>query len=400
MPEPSQSSTAYDIRQVTPAEHAESGIGQYAFGASPQPPDKDDDTWLRYLEPLRLTMSYEDDVPVAKVAVQPMTLNVRGAVIPMGGVGGVSTMPAGRRKGHVRALMTAALAQMRDDGLPVSTLYPFRESFYERLGYAGWPLPRYATLQPSDLLPLLRVEKPGTFEHMRIADGYETWVAFLRDYQRDHHGFALRHPENMASVKHENKHWLVLVHEDGVITAAMTYRITGYHEAMVVHTFYARTVGGRYHLLEWIARHADQVKEARIRLAADALPELWYRDLAAHSSTIDREAWDPPMGRIVSVDALDGIPVGDGQVPVTITDEYCPWNSGTWTLRGAGGALEVARGGTSITSLTIQGFAALLFTGTDPDALAWRGWGQVDAIAADRLRTLFPPAVPYLHEEF
>lgn len=404
MPDSPRTPTNYDIRLVTAAEYLATRIGQYAFGASPQPPNTDeDDRWQRYLEPLRLTMSYEDGVPVAKVGVQPMTINVRGAIVPMGGVGGVSTLPAGRRKGHVRALMTDAFARMREDGLPVSVLYPFRESFYERLGYAGWPLPRYATLHPADLLPLLRVEKPIAFEHVLIADGYDTWVAFLSTYQREQHGFALRHPGNMIEVQDGNKHWLVFVREGDEVTGAMTYRITGYHEAMLVHTFYARTATARYGLLEWIARHADQVKEARIRLTADALPELWVRDAAAHTATIDREAWDPPMGRIVSVDALGGIPAGDGEVTLNITDEHCPWNGGAWTLRGAGGTLEVSRAAakaTAITSLTIQGLASLLFTGTDPEALHWRGWGTVTEVAADQLRALFPPAVPYLHEEF
>src|SRR4051794_35886 len=98
---------SYDIRLVSAQEFADSGIGQYAFGASPQPPEKESDPRsARYLEPLRLYMSYEGDVPMARAAVQPMTINVRGTVLTMAGVGGVSSMPAGRRKGHVRALMT------------------------------------------------------------------------------------------------------------------------------------------------------------------------------------------------------------------------------------------------------------------------------------------------------
>jgi predicted acetyltransferase len=407
MPDPTESATtpAFDIREVTTREYADSRIGDYAFGASPPPPRPDqqqaeDERWLRYLEPLRLYMAYDGGTPMAKAGVQPMTLNVRGRVVPMGGVGGVSTMPAGRRKGHVRALMTHAFARIREDGQPVSALYPFRESFYERLGYAGWTRPRYTTLHPADLQPLLRLDKPGAVEHMMIADGYDAWAAFLRDYQAQTHGFALRHPDNMVSERDENRTWLVLVREGGEVTGAMTYRITGYTQSLIARTFYARTAAAHYHLLDWVARHADQVKEARIRVAADAFPELWYRDLEAPTATNDEENWAAPMGRVIAIDGLSGIGAGDGEATVEVVDEFCPWNSGVWTLRGSGSLLEVTPGGTPSASITIQGLSALLFTGTDPDVFPFRGWGAVDAATATGLRTLFPPAAPFIHEEF
>jgi predicted acetyltransferase len=402
MPKPSANQNpAFDIRQVSTAEYAATGIGDYAFGASPQPQSAaDEHRGLQYLEAMRRLVSYDTDAPMAKLGIHPMTINVRGTVLPMGGVGGVSTMPAGRRKGHVRALMTQAFAHMREDGQPVSALYPFRESFYERLGYAGWPRPRYTTLNPSDLLPLLRTEKRGTIEHMRIADGYDAWVEFLRTCQSGRHGFSLKDPVHMAGLRDDNNVWLVLVREGDEITGAMTYRITGYIGSLIARTFYTRTATARYQLLEWIARHADQVKEARVRLPADVYPELWFGDLEAPTTTNDEENWIAPMGRIIAIDGLNGIGADDGEVTVELTDEHCPWNAGSWTLRGAGGTLEITQGGTPTATLTVQGLSALVFGSHEPEALVWRGWGDPDVDTIARLRAIFPPAVPFLHEEF
>jgi hypothetical protein len=401
MPAPSETQRpAFDIRQVSTAEYAGTGIGQYAFGASPEPSPENDNRGVDYLQAARLLVSYDAGAPMAKLCTHPMTINVRGSVVPMGGVAGVSTMPAGRRKGHVRALMTQAFGHMREDGQPVSALYPFRESFYERLGYAGWVKPRYATLHPAELQPLLRMDKPGTIEHMRIAGGYDAWVAFLRNYQADCHGFSLAHPTNMARLRDDDNVWLVLVREGDEITGAMTYRITGFIGSLIARTFYTRTVAARYQLLDWIARHADQVKEARVRIPADVFPETWFRDMEASTATIDKENWDAPMGRIISIDGLSGIDAGDGEVTIDVTDEHCPWNAGTWTLRGTGGTLEVSPGGTPTASLTTQGLSALLFTGADPDMFRYRQWGELDPTTAEALRALFPPAVPFLHEEF
>ncbi len=39
-------------------------------------------------------------------------------------------------------------------------------------------------------------------------------------------------------------------------------------------------------------------------------------------------------------------------------------------------------------------------SGIDPVALPYRGWGQVQADAIEALRSLFPPIVPYLHDQF
>jgi predicted acetyltransferase len=394
--------TDFDIRLVGPEDPAYITMALYAFSESPSTLDDDDKDYHKYLSRARIFMSYDGAAAVAKVGTHPMTINVRGSVLPMGGVGGVASMPAGRRGGHVRALMTRAFEQMREDGLPVSTLYPFRESFYERLGYASFPAPKFVTLNPTDLVPLLRTARTASAEHMMIADGFDRWVEFLQTYQEEHHGFALQNATRMASIRDENKRWLTLVREGSEITGAMTYNITGHGHGhtMKVRTFLARTVAARYQLLEWIGRHADQVEKARIRVSPEEAPELWYRDLNDAIQTDGEDSWGPPMGRIVSLGRIAGIGAGDGEVTVEIADEQCPWNTGVWTLRGSGGTLQVEQGDVPLATLTIQSLSALIFNGIDPDILPFRGWGNLDAEASAQLRSLFPPAAPFLYEEF
>lgn len=394
--------TDFDIRLVGPEDPAYVSMAIYAFNESPSKLDDDDKDYHKYLSRARIFMSYDGGSAVAKAGVHPMTINIRGSVLPMAGVGGVACMPAGRRGGHVRALMTRAFEQMREDGQPVSTLYPFRESFYERLGYTSFPAPKYVTLNPSDLVPLLRKEKTATAEQMLIADGFDRWVTFLNAYQADCHGFALQNAIRMASLRDENKWWLTFVREGSEITGAMSYKITGHGRGhtMKVRTFFEHTVAARYQLLEWVARHADQVEKVRIRVAPEATPELWYRDLDDAIQTDGEDSWGPPMGRIISLDGLSGISAGNGEVTIKVTDEQCPWNQGVWRLRGTGGTLQVERGDVPSATLSIQGLSALLFNGIDPAVLSFRGWGCSDAATSDQLRALFPPALPFLHEEF
>ncbi len=61
-------------------------------------------------------------------------------VMPMGGIGGVACLPASRGKGYTGKLLQAALAQMRDLQMPLSSLFPFSWEFYRRYGWewVGW----------------------------------------------------------------------------------------------------------------------------------------------------------------------------------------------------------------------------------------------------------------------
>lgn len=389
-----------DIRLVDASNPAWLELGTYAFESSPQDITAEDQAYIKAAAESRIFISYDGDIPLAQAIIHPMAMNVRGRVFPMGGVSGVASMPAGRRGGRIRGILTRAFAQMREDGQPVATLFPFRESFYERLGFVTMPSPKFVTLNPADLVPLLRMDHAGRAEHMRIADGFDRWVEFLRVYGQEHHGFSIANTARLETIRQRNRWWLILIKQGEETTGAMTYRLGGEDKPMTVHSFLARTVAARYGLLEWIARHTDQVPKARIRVAPAEQPEFWWPDLADAIQTDGEDSWGAPMGRIVSVEQLSGISAGTGEVALEISDPQCPWNEGTWTLRGAGGVLDVVPGGVAGMRLPIQGLSALLFNGLNPEVLRFRGWGDIDPAAGEHLRALFPPALPFLHEQF
>jgi hypothetical protein len=142
------------------------------------------------------------------------------------------------------------------------------------------------------------------------------------------------------------------------------------------------------------------VPTVQIPVLPGELPELWWNDLRDNIATTGEDAWGAPMARIVSLDALSGISAGDGEVTIAVTDDHAPWNTGVWTLRGSEGVLEVTQGGTPSATLTIQGLSALLFNGTDPEVMRFRGWGDVDAATSTQLRAIFPPRLPFINEQF
>lgn len=53
----------------------------------------------------------------------------------MGGIAGITSLPEVRRKGIIRNILVHYFEFMFTNNIPVSSLYPFKESFYEKLGY-------------------------------------------------------------------------------------------------------------------------------------------------------------------------------------------------------------------------------------------------------------------------
>jgi predicted acetyltransferase len=395
--------SSVEIRRVTGNDYFEQArmIADYAFGSSPQERDTSKDAeGLPYLEQARAYVAFVDGKPQATATLWPMVQNIRGKLIPMSGVGAVATLPAARRKGLIRSLFAALYDSMREYDEPITTLYPFRESFYEKLGYAPMNQSKFVRFSPSTLAPLTRLEREGTTEQLAIRDGFEEWYAYLQRYQPRVHGFALNTKQIAARVKLRNGRWVVLARDSaGTVIGATTFKITGYTGTLDADTFYYDSPEARLLLLEWFARHVDQVNEIKIDLAWDDLPEYWAADLYSRVVNHD-EFFTTPMGRVLDVAALDGIGAGNGSIAVEIVDPQCAWNAGVWTLTGEGGVLSVARGGTAEVSLTIQGLSALVFAGQDPADFRLRGWGSPDAAAQATLRAMFPRTFIRLHEQF
>jgi len=394
--------SAAEIRIVEPEEFITLGVSHYAFGKTPSKPDLEKARErLKYFGGSTGLAVFDGGKAQASCALHAMTENVRGKVLPMGGIGGVGSLPAGRRQGHVRNMMARSFELMRDKGEPVATLYPFRDSFYERLGYAEFAKNRFVTLKPEHLAPLMRTSLPGSVEQLGIEECFDEWWAFAETLQTRMHGFALVERAKAVEWRDKNESWVALVREDGEVTGAMTFEITGYTETLKADTFYYTTAAARYQLLAWIGRHVDQVSEAVIELGPEEYPELWYRDLVSQSSTVYKDAWPAPMGRVISVAGISGIVAGaEAAIAVTLVDDQCPWNNGGWTLSGENGVLQVREGGDPVCHLTIQGLSALVWSGIDPATFPFRGWGDPDPAAQATLSALFPKVFPVLNEKF
>ena len=106
------------------------------------------------------------------------------------------------------------------------------------------------------------------------------------------------------------------------------------------------------------------------------------------------------MGRVVDIQKLDGLLVGNGHFTARIVDPICPWNEGIWSFTNQDGELRVSRATQADCWLGIQGLSSLVFGNLPPEDFAFREWGEIPENTLAQMRQLFPPQIPHLHEYF
>jgi predicted acetyltransferase len=196
-----------------------------------------------------------------------------------------------------------------------------------------------------------------------------------------------------------NNLWAALAKFNGNIEGLMLYRIQGEEVTkfnFVAYRFYYQTSRARYLMLNWIARHVDQADRVEIWLPENEYPETWLADIQVKVESAIRAA----MSRMLDVEKVGGMDVGEGSFAAQIVDPLCPWNDGMWRFESSGGKLQVSKSSKADCQLTIQGLTALIAGTHDPQDFLLRGWGDPDPALQSVQRGMFPGMRPHLHENF
>jgi predicted acetyltransferase len=371
------------------------------YSLHPSPPFEDKEKWeenVRGRKGVTCFATFENEKPVSVAVSTTMTQNIRGKLYPASGVWGVSTDPAGRRKGYCRKTIASLLEADRNAGNVFSNLYPFRESFYERMGYVAFPLTKVAKFSPAFISPTLKLELDGEVELKLIGEVYEDYREYLANMRISQHGLAI-FDVGALSTANRNRLWVAIARINGKIKGMMLYRLLG--EEVTKYNFqairfYYQTSQARYLLLNWIARHVDQANRVELWLAEDEYPELWISDIDVKVESAVR----PAMNRVLDVAKISGMNTGKGSFSAKIIDPICPWNEGLWKFESINGCLQVTKSTKSECELTIQGLSALIAGTRDPQDFPIVGWGDPNPKVQTVMRGIFPAARPYLHENF
>jgi hypothetical protein len=372
-----------------------------SYALHPSPPLQNKEEWMgivRERKGMSCFAVFEGETPVSIAVSTPMTQNIRGSLYPASGVWGVSTAPSARRKGYCRQTMERLFSVDRDSGKVFSNLYPFRESFYERMGYVSYPLTKIARFSTQCLSPFLKMNLGGNLQVKYISEAYDTYREYLTAMRLTRHGMAFFDFGDRGRAN-QNLIWTALAEFNGNIEGLMLYRILGEEVTkynFAAYRFYYRTSRARYLLLSWIARHIDQADRAEIWLTADEFPETWLADMQVKLESPVRAA----MSRLLDIEKAGGMQVGEGGFSARIIDPLCPWNEGCWRFEARKEKLEISKATKAECELSIQGLSAMIAGSHDIQDIPLRNWGDPNEGLQSIQRSMFPKIIPTMHENF
>jgi predicted acetyltransferase len=341
-------------------------------------PEEETRRFREVLESDRMFGAFDDDAMVATSGIFSFEMTVPGGTsVPAAGVTMVGSLPTHRRQGIMRRLMRTMIDQAKERREPVALLWASEESIYQRFGYGlasnqgririerdktrflGDPPPvgssRLISLEEAaEVLPPIYDAVLPTRPGMLARSG--TWW-------RNH---TLADPEyrrSGGSIK-----FCAVFSRDGVDEAYALYRTGGDWDDDAVPR-------GWVEVSEVVATNPIAYREMwRYIFGIDLVEyvKAWFlpQDLPLELLLLEprrlRFAKSESLWlRLIDLPAALGARAyaGDGEISFAVTDEFCPWNDGEWTLSVKGGSGKLAKGGEPQISLDISALAGVYLGG-------------------------------------
>jgi predicted acetyltransferase len=274
-----------------------------------------------------------------------------GAAVPMGGIGGVAVDGATRGRGVAGALVTAALAAMREHGQPISALYPTVPTFYRGRGWERTGVFEWVEL-PMDRL--LSVPRPTEPIPSRPADGSD--LTALHDcyleVARTVDGMADRRPPRFDLEK--------VLEMDLVSVLPGPNGLRGYLTAqrepggdmgrLKVYDLIGVDVEAQLNLLASLASWAGTLEAIDLRITDPATLNFLGGTPLRHS--VWTSTWMLRVVDLPAAVAARGWPrLANAAADLEIIDEHAPWHAGPHRIVAEDGVVRVEPGGTGAVRL-------------------------------------------------
>jgi len=301
--------------------------------------------------------AYDAQELVGITTAYPFRLAVPGGVSPAAAVSWVGVLPTHRRRGVLRALMTAQLQAVNDEGTePLAILWASEPQIYPRFGY-GLANRAYSMTVPRSDQALLASAPSDPGLRIRLADP-KAWKELATVYEAvasTRPGVPLRDEDwweravrDLPALRGGRSPLRCVVAEDGD-------QIRGY-ALYATKQFWDENFGKG----EVSAREVMATDPAALAALYRYLFDL---DLMG-TTTLDRVPVDDPLvhwlrnPRLAKPMLEDCLYVRlvdlpraltsrayatDLDVVLEVTDQLCPWNAGTWRLTATAGPTPDAR---------------------------------------------------------
>ncbi|MCP3916089.1 MAG: GNAT family N-acetyltransferase [bacterium] len=346
----------------------------------------------------------EDGEPIACLSLLPMGQWFGGRSVSTAGVAGVGVDLEHRGRGHARTLMASFLAEARERGFALSSLYASTFTLYRAVGYERAGSRGIATVRPTELM-LGRTGRSALTVRGLTADDREAVRACRSAWCRHDAGQFDRgeYLWGRSEVpRDQSAHGVVFEGQGGLEGYARWVQSEAQGRGAFdinVNDYVALTPAAVRAMLDLFTDQRSLV--GRINWAASprdpllaALPERQF-ELVVH------DQW---MVRVLDVQvALEGRgwPAGvEMELELEVDDELLVANSGRYRLQIADGRAVVEEGGAGRIRTGARGLAPLFSGHLGPHALARLGWIEGADADLERAATAFAGPEPWATDMF
>lgn len=288
---------------------------------------------------------YDDGQLVSQMAIFSFTVMTGSVDMPLGGVASVATPPEYRRRGYVEQMLRAACDEMRERGMALCMLHPFKTSFYGHFGWAACQERRLYSGAP-DLFRSFLGQQQGQFVAAGVADIAEL-NAIYSGALRGRFGPLVRNEEwwqkDVLINNKKPRYAFIWRDEHGQGRSYIVYHFEKrpHGTTMVIRDIVALDPLARAQLFALIANHDSQVSEVRFFAPTDAPVNLML------PNPLHCEAQPYMMLRLLDVaQALADYRyphAATGTVTLAIHDRWIERNEGVYQIEVANGAAQVTR---------------------------------------------------------
>ena len=318
------------------------------------------------MPPERTMCAFVDNELATTYACWPLQIRLNGRAVPMAGVTQVSTHPAHRRRGYLRAVTRRHFQQMHERRqAAIAGLHPSWISVYQRYGYGPVNVRQTYRIEPRNLQFHHPLSTRGRIRAIDLASEFGLLVEVYRRFREDrtamvHRGRAMWEAGALQEPPSGQGRVVLAYEEDGEPLGYVVYT-HGRGAPLRVMDFFALTPTA-YQALWLVLANYDNVDEIEWDNAPpdDPLPLM-----LAEPKLLSRSLRDGIMARLVVVeDALAQRPYAAvSELRFELRDAFCEWNSGPWRVVTSAEGGEVSRiGGQKIDfALTPDTLASLFF---------------------------------------
>lgn len=339
-----------EIRAATAEEFP--GVIEPIFHYFGRPPSADFTESVAQLVPAdRIHAAFDDGVVVGSASVFPFETSVPGGFVRAAGVTLVGVLPTHRRRGILRSLMRAQLDDIQERGESMAYLWASEDALYGRYGYGVASFTGNIDLHRDRAAFYREFDPVGLIRIVDADDAVEPFSQVQRRAAAEHPGMFVRTPEWWRSRRLADPEWRregggemvrILLELDGRPAGYALYRLHFSMDRGIPrgYTSVIEAVGDSPEATRELWRYLVSIDWME-RVRAGLLPldhELFLLLREPRRLTFNQR--DGLWVRLVDVEtALNARTYKPGgSVFFELTDELCPWNSGTWEVGPEGGS--------------------------------------------------------------